>query len=124
MRAAGSSIATHARGSGDGFAARQCDEQAANSASSSWKWRYTVERRTPARSAIALIDVRAGPTSSCSPTALSVILQRASLLVLRTTLHPVGTFLIGHVCPTILTDGVDVHYISRVTTVQRKESKR
>ena len=55
------------------MAARQCDEQASNSASSSGKWRYTVERRTPACSATALIEVRAGPSSSCSATALSVI---------------------------------------------------
>jgi hypothetical protein len=60
------------------LAARQCDEQAANSASSSGKWRYTVERRTPARSAIALIDVRAGPSSSCSAAVLSVIRLRVS----------------------------------------------
>ena len=76
MRSAGSSIAAQAPGSGGGFAARQCDEQAANSASSSGKWRYTVERRTPARSATALIEVRAGPSSSCSATVLSVIRLR------------------------------------------------
>ena len=62
--------------SGGGFAARQCDEHASNSASSSGKWRYTVERRTPARSAIALIEVRAGPSCWCSATALSVIRVR------------------------------------------------
>jgi hypothetical protein len=67
---------TQAPGSGGGFAARQCDEQAANSDSSSGKCRYTVERRTPARSATALIVVRAGPSSSCSATVLSVIRVR------------------------------------------------
>ena len=61
---------------GGGWAAIQCDEHAANSASSSGKWRYTVERRTPARSATALIDVRAGPSSSCSAAALSVMRRR------------------------------------------------
>src|SRR5213075_2464040 len=45
-------------------------------AASSGKCRYTVERRTPARSATALIDVRAGPSFSCSSTALSVIRSR------------------------------------------------
>ena len=76
MRSAGSSIAAHACGSGGGYAAAQCDEQAANSASSSGKWRYTVDRRTPARSAMALMDALAGPSSSCSATALSVIRRR------------------------------------------------
>jgi hypothetical protein len=52
--------------------------QAVNSASSSGKWRYTVERRTPARSATALIDVRAGPTVPCSSMALSVMRLRVS----------------------------------------------
>jgi hypothetical protein len=76
VRSAGSAIAAQALGSGGGLAARQCDEQAANSDSSSGKWRYTVERRTPARSATALIEVRAGPSCSCSATALSVIRRR------------------------------------------------
>ena len=70
-RSSGSSIAAHAAMSGSGFAAAQWDEHASNSAASSGKWRYTVERRTPARSAIALIDVRAGPTVPCSSTAVS-----------------------------------------------------
>ena len=64
--------------SGTGFAAAQCEQHASNSAASSGKWRYTVERRTPARSAIALIDVRAGPTEPCSSTAVSVMRRRVS----------------------------------------------
>ena len=64
--------------SGRGFASAQCEEHASKSAASSGKWRYTVERRTPARSAIALIDVRAGPTVPCSSTAVSVMRRRVS----------------------------------------------
>ena len=64
--------------SGTGFAAAQCELQAPIRAASSGKWRYRVERRTPARSAIALIDVRAGPTVPCSSTAASVMRRRVS----------------------------------------------
>ena len=64
--------------SGSGFVSAKWVLQAVNRAASSGKWRYTVERRTPARSATALIDVRDGPTVPCSSIALSVMRRRVS----------------------------------------------
>jgi hypothetical protein len=55
------------------LAARQWALHAAKTAASSGKCLYNVERRTPARSAIALIEVRDGPSVPCSATALSVM---------------------------------------------------
>ena len=92
--------------SGDG-SGRQCAVQAPNSAASSGKWRYSVERRTPACSATALIDVRAGPRVPCNATALSVIRRRVSLLDLGTALHAVGALLLSVIGVSILTHGAD-----------------
>src|SRR5690349_141538 len=105
--------------SGGGLAARQCDEQAAKSAASSGKWQYTVERRTPARSATALIEVRAGPSSSCNATALSVIrLRVASSSTARRVIRYGRFWSDMTVVRTILDTARCLPLYSRNTTVQ------
>ena len=61
-RSAGSAIFAQCAGSGGGLRSLDRPEQPRNSVRSSGKWRYTVARRTPARSAIAEIVGRDGPT--------------------------------------------------------------
>jgi glutathione S-transferase len=56
--------------------AKPYDLMPGHCAASSGKCRYTVERRTPACAARALIEVRAGPIVPCNSTALSVMRTR------------------------------------------------
>src|SRR6476469_3439001 len=101
-------MAAHTDGSGGGLAAAQCAEQASKSASSSGKWRYSVERRTPACSATALIDVRDGPRLPCRATALSVMRRRVSSIASARAFIRYGRVLSVIGVRSILTDRVDV----------------
>ena len=98
----------HSPMSGAGLAARQCAEHASKSASSSGKWRYSVERRTPACSATALIDVREGPSDPCSATALSVMRRRVSSSSSARRFFRYGRFSSDMAVRSILTDAQDV----------------
>ena len=91
-------MAGQAPASGRGFRADQCALQAANKASRSAKWRYTVRRVTPASSATAAIEEWAGPTVVWRRTAASVMRVRVSSTCSARRRMRYGRDLIERIC--------------------------